>query len=94
MFLLAANKLLVDTQENLKILQEKVSTLTWQLNEREKNITQLTENMKGKNINTFIIVLVHDFMCNEYPLGLMSCIRDNGARLLSCQLTLSICYRF
>ena len=93
MFLLDANKLLVATQENLEILQEKVSTLTWQLNEREKNITQLTENMKGKNINTFIIVLVHDFMCNEYTLGLMSCIRDNGARLLSSQLTLSICYR-
>ena len=94
MFLLDANKLLVATQENLEILQEKVSTLTWQLNEREKNITQLTETMKGKNIKTFIIVLVHDFMYNEYPLGLKSCIRDNGARLLNCQLTLLICYRF
>ena len=93
MFLLATNKLLVDTQENLKILHEEVSTLTWQLNQREKNSTQWTENMKGKNMKTFIIVLVHDFMCNEYPLGLISRIRDNGARLLSSQLTLSICYR-
>ena len=65
-FLLAANKLLVDTQENLEILQEKVSTLTWQLNEREKKITQLIENMKGRNLKTFIIVLIHDFMYNKF----------------------------
>ena len=50
MILLAANKLLVDTQENLEIQREKVSTLTWQLNEREKKITQLVENIKGKNL--------------------------------------------
>ena len=50
MILLAANKLLVDTQENLEIQREKVSTLTGQLNEREKKITQLVENIKGKNL--------------------------------------------
>ena len=50
MFLLASNKLLEDTQENLEILQEKVSTLTWQLKEREKKNTQLIENIKGKNL--------------------------------------------
>ena len=46
----------MNTQENLEILEEKVSTLTWQLNKREEKITQLIENMKGKNIKTFIIV--------------------------------------
>ena len=53
MFLLAINNPLVDTQENL---QEKVSTLTWKLNERETEITQLMESRKSKNINTFIIL--------------------------------------
>ena len=53
MFLLATNKLLVDTQGNL---QEKVSTLTLELNERETKITQLIESRKSKNINTFIIL--------------------------------------
>ena len=48
MFLLAANKLLVETQENLEILQEKVSTLTSQLNERETKITQLIDSRKSK----------------------------------------------
>ena len=60
MLLLAANKLLVDTQENLEILQDKVSRLSWQLNEKENK--QLLENINGKNIKTFIIVLVHGFM--------------------------------
>ena len=53
MFLLAINKSLVDTQENL---QEKVSTLTQKLNERETEITQLMESRKSKNINTFMIL--------------------------------------
>ena len=55
MFVLAANKLLVDKQENLEIQQEKVSTLSWQINERDKTITQLKENIKSKNLKTFII---------------------------------------
>ena len=56
MFLLAANKLLVDTQENLEIQREKVSRLTWQLKEREIKNTQLIENIKGKNLETSLIV--------------------------------------
>ena len=75
--LLATNKVLVDTQENL---QEKVSTLTRKLDEREREITQLMESRKSKNINTFIIVLVHDFMYNKYPLGLKHAIAEVSAQ--------------
>ena len=47
MFLLAANKQVVDTQESLEILQEKASPLTCQLNKRQTKITQLIESRKG-----------------------------------------------
>ena len=86
MFLLATNKLLVDTQESL---QEKVSTLTLELNERETRITQLMESRKSKNINTFKIILVHDFMYNEYPLGLISRIAEVSAQFKSDNLEFS-----
>ena len=79
MFLLAANKLLVDTQEDVEILQERVSTLTWELNEKAKKNSQLIESRKSKNKNTFIIVLVHDFMYNEYPIDLISRIAEVSA---------------
>ena len=48
MFLLVTDKLLVETQENIEKLQEKVSTLTSQLNERETKITQLIDSRKSK----------------------------------------------
>ena len=48
MFLLAANKLLVDTQKNVEELQEIVSRLIGELNEKKTMITQLIEHRKSK----------------------------------------------
>ena len=48
MFLLAANKLLVDRQEDVEKLQEIVSKLTGELNEKKTMITKLIESRKSK----------------------------------------------
>ena len=48
MFVLAANELLVDTQKNVEELQEIVSRLTWERNEKKTKITQLIESRKSK----------------------------------------------
>ena len=48
MFLLAANILLADTQKNIEELQEIVSRLTGELNEKKTMITQLIEHRKSK----------------------------------------------
>ena len=48
MFLLAANKLLVDSQKDVEKLQEIVSKLTGELNEKKTMITKLIESRKSK----------------------------------------------
>ena len=45
---IATDKVLIDRQEEIGILQEKITSLTLQLMEREEKISQLMENMKGK----------------------------------------------
>ena len=48
MFLLAANKQLLDSQKEVEKLQEIVSRLTGKLNEKKTMITKLIENKKSK----------------------------------------------
>ena len=45
---IATDKVLVEKQEEIEILQEKITSLTLQLKEREGAISQLSEKMKGK----------------------------------------------
>ena len=45
---IVTDKVLVDNQEEIEILQEKVTSLTLQLKAREDKISQLMENMKSK----------------------------------------------
>ena len=45
---IATDKVLVEKQEEIEMLQEKITLLTLQLMEREEKISQLMENMKGK----------------------------------------------
>ena len=47
---IAVDKVLVDKEDNIEILQQKISSLTLELNKREGKIIQLMENMIGKNI--------------------------------------------
>ena len=45
---IATDKVLVDKQEEIEILQEKITSLTLQLMERVEAISQLSEKLKGK----------------------------------------------
>ena len=47
---IATDKVLVEKQEEIGILQKKITSLTLQLMEREEKISQLMENMKGKQL--------------------------------------------
>ena len=51
----ASDKLLVDKQEEIETLQEKITSLTLQLKEREENISQLMENMKGNELQNILL---------------------------------------
>ena len=57
---IATDKVLVDKQEEIEILQEKITSLTLQLMEREEKISQLMENMKGKQL---LDILLYQIMC-------------------------------
>ena len=46
---IAVDKVLVEKEDNIEILQQKILSLTLELNEREEKIIQLMENMIGKN---------------------------------------------
>ena len=48
LYSIVTDKVLVDKQEEIEILQEKITSLTLQLMERDEKISQLMENMKGK----------------------------------------------
>ena len=45
---IVTDKVLVDKQEEIDLLQEKTTSLTLQLMEREEKISQLSEKMKSK----------------------------------------------
>ena len=54
---IATDKVLVDKQEEIELLREKTTSLTLQLTEKEKKISQLMEKMKGKeSINYYLTV--------------------------------------
>ena len=55
----STDKVLVDKQEEIEILQEKVTPLTLQLMEREEKISQLMENMKGKQLLDILLYQIH-----------------------------------
>ena len=48
MFYIATDKVLIEKQKEIEILQEKITSLTLQLKAREDKISQLMENMKSK----------------------------------------------
>ena len=50
----------MDKQEEIEILQEKITSLTLQLMERDEKISQLMENMKGKQL---LDILLYQIMC-------------------------------
>ena len=45
---IATDKVLVENQKEIEVLQEKTTSLTLQLMEREEKISQLLKKMKGK----------------------------------------------
>ena len=57
---IATDKVLVDKQEEIEMLQEKITLLTLQLMEREEKISQLMENMKGKQL---LAILLYQIIC-------------------------------
>ena len=57
---IATDKVLVDKQEEIEILQEKITSLTLQLTEREENINQLMKNMKSKLL---LYILLYYVIC-------------------------------
>ena len=57
---IATDKVLVDKQEEIEILQEKIASLTLHLMERDEKISQLMENMKGKQL---LDILLYQIMC-------------------------------
>ena len=56
---ITTDKVLVDKQEEIEILQEKITPLTLQLMEREEKISQLMENMKGKQLLDILLYQIH-----------------------------------
>ena len=48
LFSIVTDKVLVDKQEEIELLQEKTTSLTLQLMEREEKISQLSEKIKSK----------------------------------------------
>ena len=50
----------MDKQEEIEMLQEKITSLTLQLMEREEKISQLMENMKGKQL---LDILLYQIIC-------------------------------
>ena len=57
---IATDKVLVDKQEEIEMLQEKIMSLTLHLMEREEKISHLMENMKGKQL---LDILLYQIMC-------------------------------
>ena len=57
---IATDKVLVEKQEEIGILQEKIASLTLQLMERDEKIIHLMENMKGKQL---LDILLYQIMC-------------------------------
>ena len=57
---IATDKVLVDKQEEIEMLQEKITSLTLHLMEREEKISHLMENMKGKQL---LDNLLYQIMC-------------------------------
>ena len=57
---IATDKVLVEKQEEIEILQEKITLLTLQLKEREEKISQLMENMKSKQL---LDILLYHIIC-------------------------------
>ena len=59
---IATDKVLVEKQEEIEILQEKITSLTLQLKEREGAISQLMEKIKSnktiKYISEIIIIII------------------------------------
>lgn len=55
----ATDKVLIDKQKEIEALQDKITSLTLQLKEREENISQLIENMTG---NELLNILLHHIM--------------------------------
>ena len=56
---IATDKVLVDNQEEIGMLQEKIRSLTLQLMEREEKISHLMESMKGKQLLDILLVIIN-----------------------------------
>ena len=52
--------MLLEKQEEIEMLQEKVTLLTLQLIEKKEKISQLTENIKGKQL---LDILLYYIIC-------------------------------
>ena len=50
LYSIVTDKVLVDKQKEIEILQEKITSLTLQLMEREEKISHLMENIIGKQL--------------------------------------------
>ena len=57
---IATDKVLVEKQKEIEILIEKITLLNLQLMEREEKISQLMENMKGKQL---LDILLYHIIC-------------------------------
>ena len=57
---IATDKVLIEKQEEIEMLQEKITLLSLQLMEREEKISQLMESMKGKKL---LDILLYQIIC-------------------------------
>ena len=65
---IATDKVLVEKQEEIEMLQEKIRLLTLQLIEREEKISQLIKKMKSKQLLDNCYCCVYKILYSNYVL--------------------------
>ena len=77
---IATDKVLVDRQEEIGILQEKITSLTLQLMEREEKNSQLMENIKGKQLLDILLYQTIYLALQSQVVQLRDQIKDDDSQ--------------
>ena len=78
---IATDKALVDKQEEIKILQKKITSLTLQLMKREEKINQLMENIKGKQLLDILLFQIISLVLQSQMVHLRNQIKSDDPQL-------------
>ena len=81
LFPIATDKILVEKQKEIKILQEKLTSLNVHLMEREERIIQLMENMKGKQLLDILLCQIICLVLQSQVVQLRDQIKSYNHRL-------------